>query len=215
MQERTNALMRRMEAWANVQVLYIPGVVSIRARSVVNSKSAPRPQDFNLWLPSALRRQVSYDMNLEEIEWKLCFGQAHDALNELCQGLHSHSYMLRFKDRFLRGQGANTQACNCLKSVNAKIDSSVAKYRSAHGALLTLSPLLGKVGWKNSLRPLKNQDIRAMTEGTNDRPTEGRRRLSWIWLVCGYSEGDAEQEGDESLQDGTLSCIRHMPPRLY
>ncbi|KIK77166.1 hypothetical protein PAXRUDRAFT_393130 [Paxillus rubicundulus Ve08.2h10] len=201
MQERTNALVRHIEAWANVQVIYIPGVASIRARSLVNFKSALRPQDFNLWLPSALQRQVPCDTRLEEIEWKLRFGQAHDALNELRQALRSRSYMLCFKDWFLRGQGANTRARNCLKSVDTKIDSSAVKYRTAHGALLALSLLLGKVGWMNSLRPLENEDIRAMTAGTNDCPTEGRRRLSWIWLVCGYSESDAEQDGDEGLQD--------------
>lgn len=199
--------MQRLETWANIQVLYIPGVVSIRAKVVLNSKVALTVQDFNLWLPSSLWWQVPCDVNLEEIEWRLRLGQAHDTLNELRQALRSCAYMLRFKDRFLRGQGANTRARNCLKSVDAKIDASAAKYRVAHSALLGRSPLLGKVGWMTSLRYLEKDDIRSMTDGTEDRASEGRRRLSWIWLSCGYNDGDTEKEGDKSLQDGMLSDV--------
>ncbi|KAF9231579.1 hypothetical protein BU15DRAFT_90871 [Melanogaster broomeanus] len=159
MQERTNALMRHIEAWANVQVLYIPGVASIRARTLICG--------FLLHFNA----RFCATRGLRKSNGNSCFGQAHDALNELRQVLRSRSYMLCFKDRFLRGQGANTQARNCLKSVDTKIDRSA-----------------GEVGWMNSLRPLENEDIRAMTEGTNDRPTEGRRRLLWIWLVNWWSD---------------------------
>ena len=202
--------MRRLEAWASVQALYIPGVASIRAKTVFNSEVVLRAQDFVLGLPSSLRRQVPCDVNLEEIEWKLRLGQAHDALNELRQALRSRSYMLRFKDRFLRGQGANTRARNCLKSVDAKVDASVAKYRASHTALLNLSPLLGKVGWMDSLRYLEKDDIRPMTSGTEDRASEGRRRLSWIWLTCGYDDDNTEKE-DEGLQDGMVSYMILVP----
>ena len=202
--------MRRLEAWASVQVLYIPGVASIRAKAVFNSEVVPGPQDFILGLPSSIRQQVPCDISLEEMEWKLRLGQAHNALNELQQALCSRSYMLHFKDRFLRGQGANTWARNCLKSVDAKINASVAKYRAAYSALLSLSPLLGKVGWMNSLQYLDKDDVRSMTDGTEDHASEGRQKLSWIWLSCGYNNGDVEKE-DESLQDGMLSYVLLVP----
>ena len=203
-QLRTNALVRRIEAWTAVQTLYIPGVASLRARAAPGSETAqsPNPQNVCLWLPSALSRQVPCDTKLEELEWKLRTGQAHDALNELRQALRSRSHMLRFKDRFLRGQGANTRARNSLKAVDAKVDASAAKYHAAHGALLALSPLLGKVGWKDTLRPLEDRDICAMTDSTDVMPGEGRRRLSWIWLTCGYSGDGINNDVDEELQDG-------------
>ena len=109
--------------------------------------------------------------------------------------------MLSFKDRFLRGQGANTRARNSLKLVDARIDASATKYRVAYSALSALSPLLGKVGWQHAFRCLQDDNIRSMTEGTEDRPSEGRRRLSWIWIACGYSSG--EKDGKQDLQDGT------------
>ena len=152
-QLRTNALVQRIEAWTAVQTFYIPGVASLRAHAAPRNETAqsPSPQDLCLWLPSVLSCQVPCDTKLEELEWKLRTGEAHDALNELRQALWSCSHMLRFKDRFLRGQGANTRARNSLKLVDAKLDASAAKYRAARGALLALSPLLGKVGWKDTL----------------------------------------------------------------
>ncbi|KAG6371369.1 hypothetical protein JVT61DRAFT_9577 [Boletus reticuloceps] len=135
------------------------------------------------------------------MEWMLHEGQAHDALNELHQVLRSQSYMLKFKDRFIRGQGANTRTWNCLKSVDAKVRATAAKYRAAHHALTVLSDLLGKVGWKHILRPLADEDICSMTQGIDDSRSEGRRRLSWIWLVCGYSDSHVKNEDDAGVQD--------------
>ncbi|KAG8215472.1 hypothetical protein J3R82DRAFT_9098 [Butyriboletus roseoflavus] len=42
-----------------------------------------------------------------------------------------------------------------------------------------------------------------MTDGMDDWLTEGQRRLSWIWLTCGYNNG---MEGDEGLQDAI--CLK-------
>lgn len=195
--------MRRIDAWAKIQTLFIPGAASLRetARETTHSNLLQHPQSFPLLLPSAIARRVACDQTLEQIEWKLREGQAHDALNELRQALRSRAYMLKFKDRFLRGQGANTRARNCLKNVDAKIQVSANKYRAAHRALTVLGDLLGKIGWKNRLRHLADEDIRSMTDGTGDALSEGRRKLSWIWLVCGFNEGDVE-ESDEGMQDG-------------
>lgn len=161
-----------------------------------------KPEELSLWLPSAFPRHVPCDTKFQEIEWSLRYGQAHDALQELHQALRSRAYMLRFKDRFLRGQGANTRARNCLKSVDVKVDASAEKYRAAHRAMVTLSPLLGKVGWQGTLRSLADEDIRSMTAGTDGQSSEGRRRLSWIWLICSYGDESAMRDDEEDLQDG-------------
>ena len=213
LQQRANTLMRRIETWVSIQVLYMPAVVSLRARAVVaDPETVPKPQEFPLWLPSTIHREVPCDTRLEEIESKLRFGQAHDALEELRQALRSRAYMLRFIDRFLRGQGANTRARNCLKSVDAKVKAAAGKYCAAHRALSELSRLLGKVGWKGTLRCLEDADIHSMTEGGDKRSSEGRRQLSWIWLMCGYTEGcsDSVEDDSEELQDAVLfsmSCF--------
>ena len=199
-----NALVRHIKAWTAVQTLYILGVASLHARAAPRNETAqsPSPQDLCLWLLSALSCQVPCDTKLEELEWKLHTDEAHDVLNELHQALRSRSHMLCFKDRFLWGQGANTHARNSLKLVDAKLDASAAKYCAACGALLALSPLLGKVGWKDTLQPLEDCDICAMTDSTDVMPGEGHRQLSWIWLTCGYNGDGINGDVDEGLVDG-------------
>ena len=194
--------MRHTEAWASVQVLYIPCIASLHTKSSPESETIRKPEAFQLWLLSLVQRQVLCDVKLEEIKWKLRIGQASDALKELHQGLHFQSYMLWFKDRFLCGQGANTRARNCLKSVDVKIDASAAKYRAAHRVLLALSPLLSKTGWKETFQFLNNKDIHSMTDRTEDRSSEGQKRLLWIWLTCTYRDGKKDEEWD--LQDGAF-----------
>ncbi|KAF8121495.1 hypothetical protein EV363DRAFT_1457566 [Boletus edulis] len=175
LQQQTNLLMRQIEAWTKIQTLFIPGVAGLRevvqgTRTTRPSDQLQRPQDFPLLLPSSILRRVSYDRTLEEFEWKLRVRQA----------LWSKAYMLKFKDRFLRGQGANTRVHNCLKSVEAKVNASAKKYRVAHHALIALGDLL---------------------DGSEEVRSEGRRRLSWIWLVCGYSENDTEDDTGTGPQD--------------
>ncbi|KIJ10189.1 hypothetical protein PAXINDRAFT_164291 [Paxillus involutus ATCC 200175] len=150
-QQRSNGLMCRLEAWSNIQTLFIPGVSNLRnSATPITAGKLPLPEDFALHLPSQLCRSVACPLQLGQIKWQLCKGQAHDALND---------YMLKFKDRFLHSQGANTRAHNCLKSVDAKVNASAAKYRAAHVVLCALGPLLKKVGWMTTLDTLANEDI--------------------------------------------------------
>ncbi|KIJ11640.1 hypothetical protein PAXINDRAFT_164080 [Paxillus involutus ATCC 200175] len=197
-QQQSNGLMRHLEAWAKIQTLFIPGVASLRSMdSQSTTEKPPTPEDFDFHLPSQVCRSVACPLQLEQIEWQLRKGQAYDALDELHQALRSHSYMLKFKDQFLCGQGPNIRARNCLKSVDNKVNASAVKYCAAHNALSVLSELLKIVGWSNTFPALANDDICAMTEGMNDS-SEGRRTLSWIWKSCKKA---TEDELDEGLQD--------------
>ncbi|KAI6119465.1 hypothetical protein EV401DRAFT_2071463 [Pisolithus croceorrhizus] len=201
-QQCSNALARHIEVWMKTHALYVPGSATLRDLYYSEGGGkASAPEDIPLYLPSQVNCKFSCAHNLESIEFQLQEGQANDALNELRQALWSRAYMLKFKDRFLHGQGANTHARNCLKNVNAKIDLSMAKYRAAHRALCTLGPLLGKVGWKTALRLLVDDDVHSMS-GEDDQASEGRQRLSWIWLSCGYTAEDADDKSDCGLQEG-------------
>ncbi|KAF8415032.1 hypothetical protein L210DRAFT_3658007 [Boletus edulis BED1] len=102
------------------------------------------------------------------------------------------SCILKFKDRFLRGQGANTRARNTLKAVEARIDAAANRYDDARKALVKLAPLLRENNtWQTFLRSLNRQDIRAMSDLVWGE-TEGTRKLSWIWCMGGAVEGADE-----------------------
>ncbi|KIK98410.1 hypothetical protein PAXRUDRAFT_31186 [Paxillus rubicundulus Ve08.2h10] len=123
------------------------------------------PKNYTLYLPSQINYKTTCSLTLETVEFQLRMGQAHDALNELCQALWSRPYMLNFKDCFLCGQGTNTCAQNCLKNVDTKVSATAAKYCTAYTTLCTLGPLLGKVGWSGKLCLLADDHIHAMTDG--------------------------------------------------
>jgi hypothetical protein len=101
--------------------------------------------------------------------------------------------LFRFKDRFVRGQAANTRARGTINTVQARIDVHMKDYRAAHAALSSLGQLLAKTGWQDGLRLLADADVREIMEG-EEGESEGRRRLSWIWKTIAVA-GLEENEG--------------------
>ena len=169
-----------------------------------NSASSIKPHLIPLWLPSQINGRVSVDASLVNIEWKLRHAQAYESLDSLQHYLQFRAYLYKLKDRFVRGQGANRRARNAINGVQAKIDAAAVEYRVAYGALLLLSSQVLDFGWKNELLPLKDEDIRDLSEGKADRlgktQSEGRRTISWIWKVVPAED----LENDEFLRESTL-----------
>lgn len=192
-----NALQRKVDAWKGVQLLYTPAAqfLSLRMETV---GIPDNPEDIKLFLPSLLTADtISCSPHLLTIEWELRIAQAGDALDEIRQSLRLCDYMYTFKRNWIRGQSANTRAQNALSRVEARAAAAADRYRAAHAALSSLAPVLNKVGWNVKLRSLNNKDdVRGMTVPRKGE-SEGRRQLSWIWVVEGV--GDDE---DEVVQDG-------------
>ncbi|KIK32733.1 hypothetical protein CY34DRAFT_100871, partial [Suillus luteus UH-Slu-Lm8-n1] len=72
---------------------------------------------------------------------------AHNALCSLCLNLHAQMAILKYKDQNIRGQGANTRACNTLKAVEVRIKSATSTYEYAHTFLIILAPQVNQTGW--------------------------------------------------------------------
>ncbi|KAF8814926.1 hypothetical protein BYT27DRAFT_7249636, partial [Phlegmacium glaucopus] len=166
-----------------------------------NSTSSIKPHLIPLWLPSQINGRVSVDGSLANIEWKLQHAQAYESLDSLRHYLQVRAYLYKFKDRFIRGQGANTRARNAIDGIQAKIDAAAAEYRVAYSALLLLSSQVFEFGWKNELLLLKDEDIRDLSEGKAERlgkkQSEGRRIISWIWKTVPADD----LENDEFLRE--------------
>ncbi|KAG2743573.1 hypothetical protein P692DRAFT_201723247, partial [Suillus brevipes Sb2] len=194
-----NALQRKVDAWKRVQLLYTPAAQLLSSRMETQAGGNPdNPEDIKLFLPSSLTADTaSCSHHLLAIEWELRIAQAGDALDEIRQSLRLRDYMYTFKRNWIRGQSANTRAQNALGRVEARAAAAAEKYRVAHAALSSLAPVLNKVGWNLKFRSLNNRDdVRGMTVPRKGE-SEGRRQLSWIWLVEGV--GDDE---DQVVQDG-------------
>ena len=174
-QERKNALHRKIKAWADIQQLYMPDLTPVRAREEREAADAAReahPYEIPLYLPSSLPSRLRGNSTLFKYEFKLRMAQAYEALEELRRHLRMRSQMYYFKDKNSAGQRDNTRSGGLIQNTQDKVDASAAKYRRAREALVSLSRRTGDVGWETQLRELLREDIRAFREDPEDPDSE-------------------------------------------
>lgn len=188
---RSNALTRKLEEWFSLLQLYIPTSVLLRKREP-QRKESPKPFEVQLWLPSQIGNLVPFDRSLAEIEYKLRNAQAHEALGVLRRNLQIRATLYDVKDRWLRGQGANTRALNAISTVQARIAAARDEYRQARIAILALADMLGHTKVEQEFLPLEDKDVRSMVEA---EPGQGetRRKLSWIWRRVNAADATEEE----------------------
>lgn len=167
----------------------------LRQTHVGEEDTSPGVQatDMDLLLPSQILGRITCDSKLIEFEWKLRYAQASDALHELQRLLLVRRQLYKSKEQYGIGQRHHTRSVTLIKNVQTKIDRAVEKYRLTRIRLMSLGKVLGKVGWENNMRPLLDEDIRALEE--DDGVSEGRRTFTWIWRTgsVGDSEGSARE----------------------
>ncbi|PPQ76066.1 hypothetical protein CVT26_004585 [Gymnopilus dilepis] len=207
---RSNALQRKVDAWIEIEHMYIPSLRVLRSKAAESKENlTPLPaHEVPLLLPSALSPTMPCDVRLRQIEWRLRLAQCTDALDDLRDGLCLRSFVLIDKSRFQRGQRQNTRSQGIVDRIQAKVKAAANRYRTARAAISKLAVILQQVGWEGTIRALKDEDIRPLTpedshqgKGKTSAPSEGRRTLSWIWTQMGNSMEFKEDERlDESLR---------------
>ncbi|KAG1857820.1 hypothetical protein F4604DRAFT_1882980 [Suillus subluteus] len=198
---QSNALQRRLDMWAQIQVLYMPAIAPIRTMEDAcrsEGTAALKPESFQLRLPSQLAPHLPCNQQLRECEWELRYAQAHDTLNDVRQHIRLFTHLNTFRTANVRGQRASTRARTALDLAVEKKRASKAKYNAARDALTALAPLLGKFGWTDIMHPLGWTDMRPMGDFIQGQ-SEGTRDIPWIWKTPGVL-----QDNNEGLQD----CLR-------
>lgn len=188
-----NSLRRRIDLWRRAQVLYLPAVQALIDQAACEGYE--NAECIKLWLPSQLKARPC-DPRLRNDEWELRYAQAHDALEELRQCLRIHCSLLTFKREWIRGQGASTRAQNALARVYERRAACVKRYRSAWTALRALATSMKKKDWQGRLQELADDHVKPLVDPF--ATGEGRRQVSWIWMMDGV---DCGNEGDD---DGKL-----------
>ncbi|KAG2137014.1 hypothetical protein DEU56DRAFT_871445 [Suillus clintonianus] len=189
MQQRINALRRRIEKWIQIQMLYIPSVARLRAyTSDTEDTTLEEPvHAIKLWMPSAV---------VKAGHWKLRCAQAHDGLQDLRQHLRLKHHLTGFKKNWLTGQRAHTRSRAVIDTVQAKIDA----YCMAWRALDDLADALLCLDLEIEFPKLEDEHIRRMTEAqAGGLVSEGRRfvAVSWIWT---QRHGAGEEELSEAMR---------------
>jgi len=207
LEERRNALRRRLSSWAEARNLYIPPT-SEQAIDLANEPpdAADRlPEAVPLRLPSSLPPTLheSCPFKLANIEFRFRLAQAEDALSELRRLLRVTMGLWRYKSKQV---GASQHVGTCARALISrfqdKVDRCIGRYRSAHVALLSLD---AKGKWQLRLQELSEKD--AQVPGRADNESEGNRELSWIWRVTQQTqmEGNSALDPPESPSKEELS----------
>lgn len=197
--EKRTALCRRLAIVREVQAVYMPCVPALVAKYTQAQRAAEKPTDLveeqPLYLPSAVDAELldTCEPGLADVELRLRDAQLTDSLDKLRVRLHMKTRLLAFKNNNIRHQLANTRAHQKLAVNEAKKQEYVDKYRAAREAKLQLS---GSGSWEEQWRVLRDEDVRCIQEveydpKTHQIVTEGRRRVSWIWMSAGREGGES------------------------
>jgi hypothetical protein len=179
---------------------------------------------LTIHLPSKVAVSYTVSAHLLGLEWELRTAQAFDALSEIRRAMAARSALHHYKNRFVRGQRGNTRSHGLLNSLKARAMSEAATYKRAWRALVALqAPLKKGSSWKQELRQLSDDDVRELSisafdddevnylatakktkAGQKSRPSEGRKRTSWIWMSHGIV---ADSVSDEHTHDSKFKIF--------
>jgi hypothetical protein len=196
---------RKIDAWMECHVVYLPCVTQLRLHAARASTGPEEAENVKLWLPSQIPTHLRGDGPAAALEWQLRFAQAHECLVDLRHALRLRSFLLKFRNKNVRGQRPNTRSNGLISRANLKVKAAADTYSLVRSALTSLG--LGPDGaqWEHIIKPLLPSDIRSMTEGL-DGESEGKRSFSWIWVAEGVANGLDERD-TVSLQDSEWNHI--------
>lgn len=199
-QLKSNAIVRKVDAW--YRTLQVPIPASLVLREKHTSSKTVKAYDLPLWLPSDIGRQAPFPLHFARVEYRLRTAQAQDALTTIRRNLQRRVTVWDIKDRWLRGQGANTRALNLLSTLQKKISAAKTEYTKARSALLTLAELLGEKDVDKVFLVLEDEHIRPLSsESATSAPSRGQTRevgSSWIWMHPGASNDNLSAYEHES-----------------
>ncbi|KAK0457087.1 uncharacterized protein EV420DRAFT_1271922, partial [Desarmillaria tabescens] len=198
-QQQANRISHKIEAWIDVQKVYMPRTTLLRTRD--DDRHAPgvevHTSKISLYLPSHVLRLNAVQTNIQNTiidnECQLHLTQAHNTLATLHDHLLLKSYLVIWRQRFSHGQRYGTKANVLMHRVETKIQADAAHYRWVYMALEAVSTVLGQEEWKAGLSPLKAEDVRGL-DSYNEATLEGQCTLSWIWKTN-------LQGGEKGLQE--------------
>ena len=159
--ERRTALLKRIQQFREVQQHYMP---DFDPNTTSTSMSVEECELHSLHLPSDLSEvdRCKYcPGDLTEMEDRLRFAEASDALESLRHHLRTHSVTNRFKIANITGQAQNTRARETQSRIDDKVQVAASQYRRSRDALLNLR---GHGPWEDTLRVLERTDVRALNE---------------------------------------------------
>ncbi|TBU37904.1 hypothetical protein BD309DRAFT_875464, partial [Dichomitus squalens] len=205
LQEKRNVLSRRIQNWQAIQDVHMLMVAQLRntcpapayAHPDTSLPSPPKAEDVKLWLPSSLPPHLATSEvlhGLRDKERRLRLAQLSDSLEEVRRSRRILAGISDYTRKNIAGTGQ--RAVLRMRGLYAQFEKkqgrSVARYRDAHKALLSLDP---EASWTDTYKVLQDGDLRGPR---SDDPSEsfGRYSVSWIWLTPRANPNDSADARD-------------------
>ncbi|KDQ52862.1 hypothetical protein JAAARDRAFT_197930 [Jaapia argillacea MUCL 33604] len=212
LRDRQNILKQKIERFHGLQAIHMPSIVAIRnVHSSGQSEQLSLPENLKLYLPfklsSNLRGQVCLP-GLVDLEARLQFAEATDALCTLRHHLHMQTHTNWFKIKNVTSQVANTRFQTILRRVEGKVDSAVRQYNHTHGSYLSLK---GHGSWENTLQVLNPGDVHGPNEKDiqDTEVLDAERLADWTGVQTGAGTGGrvkAHRTGGGTVEVGEGCC---------
>lgn len=225
-QERRVALRKKIQHFRELQAAYMPGLRTVLKNPDVLGDSADvLAESVLLYLPSALSssdRDRACTNGICDVEARVRHADVSEALDDLRRNLRTRTYLNKWRVKNISGQHKLTRTRALQHRVDVKVHAAKTRYRHSRRALLVLQ---GHGQWEETLKELRDEDVRALNERTltahekQERENriaagremaddsregvvvtgalgEGKRSLSWIWMtVSGADDSPEMHEG--------------------
>ncbi|KAJ7201941.1 hypothetical protein B0H12DRAFT_1063385 [Mycena haematopus] len=219
-QELRNSFMKKLRTFERMQAMYMPGVASLKeaAEEAHDADSPPtKAEDVRLWLLSELLSPIRCTVcrkGLAEVEAKLREAQCADALGVVRSRLHAQTHLISWRNSNAVGQRAATRSATLIGRVGDRIARVADKYRHARRALielkgasyapqfkeLTAADLNTNIAEESDAQGRKKLARLGSKKRARNEPSNARKNVSWIWVVGGGPDEDAEKEIHDSVR---------------
>ena len=212
-QDKCHALRRRIDAWRDIQQLYMPCTVQLHQTHLAKISAlsaAEEPETMPLFLPSSIPSSLWFTgcaSGLIDKECRLRLAQADDGLNELRRQLRISATLRDYKKVQVggRSQKLNTRTRSLMSRFHDKTIRAAERYSAAYKALSSIDP---NGEWTTRLKYLDhNKDLRSPRRNDDDESRETRRELSWIWLVSREGGPPKEVASADEINDSKSSQL--------
>jgi hypothetical protein len=210
-QRQRTSLLLRIKNYISTRAQYMPGLdryLHDTSESVHNDdKVMSTPEHIPLHLPSSLpseKRSSICVPGLVEVEDRLRFAQACEALTDLRCQLTKRTYASRYRIANISSQTQFTRFRELQEQTDSKIKAACSRYQVARSGLLHLR---GKGEWEQRLQELRPEDIRGLSEKALVNEEREQRKRTHEMAGISESANSTSQDANMLFQDLPLTMF--------
>jgi hypothetical protein len=203
-QHQRTTLLKRIQKYISTRDQFMPRLErylrDTPSQNLTDDQLTSTPELIPLHLPSSIGLEMRASVcvhGLAEIEDRLRFAQAFEALTDLRCQLTKRTYAHRYRTANISSQTYFTRFQVLQDQTNSKIKAACSRYHVARSGLLHLR---GKGDWEQKLQELHPEDIRGLSEkAIVIEEKEQRKRTGEMAGISSLDERDDLPKRDSEL----------------